>query len=352
MGTDGVVAPAGARTLSMTFGTLMVCTLTLTLGNKYILRAWEYESMLLVMQSCATVVIIVGCNAARGCGGPEWLPSVQPLTLRHFKLYAGTSFFLTLQLITSLYGLPLVTIATVTVFQNLRTLCTALFEALVLGESFSREVVVALLVTVVGSVVYGISDYREGGNYDPAGYLWLGANVVASVVAALAYRHFNPSVKQTGWGIALLENVNMMPIFLVMAWRLDGGWRDALVAAPRSVWVCIAMTSIAGAIIGSAYANCYKYAAATSVAVAATINKCIAILFGLVLFKKSLSVAQWMALAVIVSGGVWFARSRRKQQHEQAKEALRREADAFAGVELGGQGQAGQGGVVVTPALG
>lgn len=305
-----------ATKMALLFASLALCTVSLTIGNKFILKKWEYESTLLVIQCGSTVSILFACSLLRsvfGNGMPGWVPTMKPLSLQQFKVYFVASAFVTTQLITSLYGLPLVTIATVTVFQNLRTIATALFESVLLREMFSVRVLLALCVTIGGSVVYGLSDRRPGGNYDAMGYFWMSANVLASVVAALVYRKFNPSVDQTGWGIALIENVNMLPVFIIMAIR-ETGAVTALIDADRSVWGAVVMTSLAGTLIGSCYANCYKYAAATSVAVAATTNKCIAIVVGLFFFHKTLAPIQWLALGLIIGGGTWFGYERKAEQ--------------------------------------
>ena len=337
MSDDARAKQLGVTKMGLLFASLACCTVTLTIGNKFILKNWEYESTLLVIQCGSTVLILLACSLLRsvfGDGLPGWVPTMKPLSLQQFKVYIVASVFVTVQLITSLYGLPLVTIATVTVFQNLRTIATAIFESVLLREMFSVRVLLALCVTIGGSVVYGLCDRRPGGNYDATGYFWMFANVIAAVVAALVYRKFNPSVNQTGWGIALIENVNMLPVFAVLAMR-ETGAVTALIDADRSIWGALVMTSLAGTLIGSCYANCYKYAAATSVAVAATTNKCIAIVIGLFFFHKSLAPIQWLALVVIIVGGMWFGFERKAEQNSK-KDAQQQLGELTSKVEYTG----------------
>ena len=302
------------------FTMLSVSAVSLTLGNKYILTQWEHEGSLLAIQSLFAIVLLMGGDVLQrilGVGQP-----MKPLRCKQFGVYMLASLFLTLQLITSLLGLPLVTIATVTVFNNLRTLCLAVSECILLRELFSRRVVAALALTVVASTVYGVAD-AKGGDFSALGYVWMVANMGAAVLAALVYRYFNPSIAQTGAGIALIENINMLPVFLIMAGVMDFTQPDlipSLIKGGPYLWICILGTSLSGAVIGMAYANCYKLAAATSVAVAATVNKVVAIALGLHIFHHSLSLLEWGAIAFVIIGGIWFAYER-KRQSDGAKES-------------------------------
>ena len=122
---------------------------------------------------------------------------------------------------------------------------------------------------------------------------------------------------------ALIENVNMLPVFLLMAGVYDFSDPALLPtlsdAGPR-LWGVIALTSLSGAVIGTAYANCYRLSSATSVAVAGTVNKVIAVVLGLQIFEKRLSALEWGAIAVVIAGGALFAYER-KRQNDAAKDS-------------------------------
>jgi drug/metabolite transporter (DMT)-like permease len=306
--------------LAFWYAVLGVSAVSLTLGNKWILTHWEHEGSLLAIQSGFAIVLLLVADVAKRLGG--FGHPMKRLRTKQFGAYMLASFFLTLQLITSLLGLPLVTIATVTVFNNLRTLCIAVSECILLRELFTGRVVGALVLTALASTVYGVADV-EGPNFHVLGYVWMVANMGAAVLAALVYRYFNPQVEQTGSGVALIENVNMLPVFLLMAGVYDFSDPALLPtlsdAGPR-LWGVIALTSLSGAVIGTAYANCYRLSSATSVAVAGTVNKVIAVVLGLQIFEKRLSALEWGAIAVVIAGGALFAYER-KRQNDAAKDS-------------------------------
>ena len=328
---DTAAAPVTLIAIIRAFVLLAAATISMTLGNKYILTRWEYEGVLLSIQSTACVaILIVGGTLHRLT---KIGLQMERFTMKQFKIYALCCLFVSLQLLTSMLGLPKVTVATITVFQNCRTIGITFAEIIFLREFFPLRVLAAVAVTIGGSVAYGMSDLRKGGNYDPMGYFWMGINTAVSILASIVYRYVNPKAKQTGWGIALIENTLMLPAFIAMALVFNAARADqrpfaSLLEQDVGVWICIAITSVGSAVIGAAYANCYMVSAATTIAVMSMGNKCIAIVLGLFIFKKALHAVQWGAIAVIMVGGFWFSYERRKQKVAEKAKAAEEMVDA------------------------
>tara|TARA_B110000977_G_C10887735_1_gene420130 strand:- start:516 stop:830 length:315 start_codon:yes stop_codon:yes gene_type:complete len=69
------------------------------------------------------------------------------------------------------------------------------------------------------------------------------------------------------------------------------------------------------------YVNLYRLLSATSVTVLANLNKVFIIVIAAFVFKKSLSLAQVIALAVVMGAGVWFGTERKKTLQARAEAA-------------------------------
>ena len=66
-------------------------------------------------------------------------------------------------------------------------------------------------------------------------------------------------------------------------------------------------TCIAGCIIGSVYAECYKNFSATQVTVASNIIKFLTVFVGCVVFGNRLSLLQNVGLTISILAGVWYS---------------------------------------------
>mmetsp|Transcript_70860 Transcript_70860/g.169665 ORF Transcript_70860/g.169665 Transcript_70860/m.169665 type:complete len:159 (+) Transcript_70860:84-560(+) len=150
---------ATTRTVSVTtyvfwFAAFCVTSAGMTIGNKVVMKEFRAPYTLLGFQQVVAVSVYVALHFAIGQHDVKSMWHIKPVTLPQVRrlLIIGVNF--TFILATSLKALPLVTVATVVVFRNLCTCVVALIEHLVMGESFSWQCWAALLVTVVGSLVY------------------------------------------------------------------------------------------------------------------------------------------------------------------------------------------------------
>ena len=65
-------------------------------------------------------------------------------------------------------------------FRNIAIVITAVIDMLFFGTKFNCRCITALVLVVVGSLVYTGFDV----NYDPTGYMWLSLNTFLCVVTA------------------------------------------------------------------------------------------------------------------------------------------------------------------------
>ena len=85
---------------------LFVASVTMTVGNKYVMKQWNFANTLTIMQNgTAVIYLTIGRQM-------QWL-EMKPFALQQWKVFAVSSFFLAMQILTSLKALPYVAIATV-----------------------------------------------------------------------------------------------------------------------------------------------------------------------------------------------------------------------------------------------
>merc|ERR1712137_107775 len=103
---------------------------------------------------------------------------MKPFAAQQWKVFAVSSFFLAMQILTSLKALPFVAIATVVAFRNTCTVVIAIIDFMFFGNKFSQPQIAALALTTLGMILYAMQDI----NFNLQGYLWLVGNSVATIV--------------------------------------------------------------------------------------------------------------------------------------------------------------------------
>ena len=152
---------------------LLAAALTLTIGNKYILRGFEYPLTLLFLQnSTAACVLFLGAKLRA---------KTAAFSKKQFVIIFIAALVSTVQLGASLIAMPNVSIATLTVFSNARPLAQCVLEFFILRESFARREYAALGLIALSSVFYWSGDQSSTAE----GTMWLAVNAIASVSLAL-----------------------------------------------------------------------------------------------------------------------------------------------------------------------
>lgn len=171
----GPVAASPLRSSTWWFAMLMLASVGMVLLNKGVMYAFPYPMLILLFQNIATVLL----NMA----GAWWLNLFE---MKRWQLAEMVPFIVpaitfTFLLISSMRALPLVAVATVVVFRNISTLVVAVGDVVLFKKRFSRRAVAALLVILIGSLIYAYAD----GNYNPVGYRWIALNTLLNAIGNL-----------------------------------------------------------------------------------------------------------------------------------------------------------------------
>ena len=281
---------------------LFLASVTMTVGNKYVMKQWDFANTLTFMQNGTAVLYL-------GVGKYMNMFEMKPFAAQQWKVFAVSSFFLAMQILTSLKALPFVAIATVVAFRNTCTVIIAMIDYFFFGTKFGQTQVWALALTTFGMIIYAVQDI----NFNLAGYLWLTGNSVATIINTFWNKfyitHYTKELKiQTSYGVSFIQQVETLPIvlFLAAANKETQAFEEF---GPLSVAAKIMIfgTCLGGVLIGIAYPKCFSLVSGTSVVVASTANKAVSILIGMWLFGTRLSTLQVIGLLVCITGSLWYA---------------------------------------------
>jgi solute carrier family 35 protein len=288
---------------------LFIASVTMTVGNKHVMREWGNFANTLTLLQNGTAVFYLAISRHLG------MLEMKPITGQQWKVFAATAFFLTMQIFTSLKALPYVAIATVVVFRNMCTVIIAIVDYCFFGNKFNRPQVASLALTTVGMLIYAGQDI----NFDLVGYLWLVGNSVATIANTFWNKVFitkyTKELKiQTSYGVSLIQQIETLPIvFVLAAANNEGGAYIAYQPLDMAAKLTILATCAGGVLIGIAYPKCFSLLSGTSVVVASTANKAVSILIGMYLFGTRLSSVQILGLTICVGGSLWYSLASRKR---------------------------------------
>ena len=288
---------------------LCLASITMTVGNKYVMREWDAANLLTLLQNGAAVLYL-------GTGRVLGFVEMKPFAWQQWRVFAVSATFLAIQILTSLKALPLVAIATVVTFRNMCTVVIAVIDYCFFGTRFSTNMMLSLGLTTVGMVIYSFQDI----NFNLAGYLWLVGNSLATVFNTFWQKvyvtKYTKELKiQTSFGVSFIQQTQTLPIvtFLAIA-NEEQSKVSEMMDLPGITKLMLLATCFGGILIGMAYPKCYSLLSGTSVVVASTANKAVSILLGMYLFGTVLSSMQILGLIVCVGGSLWYALEGKKKK--------------------------------------
>ncbi len=269
---------------------------------QFVMRKWDFANTLTLMQNGLAVAYL-------GAGRYAGMLDMKPFAPQQWKVFAVSSFFLAMQILTSLKALPFVAIATVVAFRNTCTVVIAIIDFTFFGTKFTQPQIWALSLTTVGMIIYAIQDI----NFHLMGYLWLVGNSVATIINTFWNKfyitHYTKELKiQTSYGVSFIQQIETLPIVFVLAFANNEGSAYAMFTPlETSAKLMIFATCLGGILIGIAYPKCFSLVSGTSVVVASTANKAVSILIGMWMFGTRLSGIQVIGLLICIVGSLWYA---------------------------------------------
>lgn len=287
---------------------LFLASVTMTVGNKFVMKQWDFANTLTLLQN-GTAILYLGAGLNFG------FLDMKPFKMQQWRVFMVSSFFLAMQILTSLKALPLVAIATVVAFRNTCTVVIAMIDYFFFGTKFSKPMMSALILTTIGMLIYAVQDI----NFNLEGYLWLVGNSAATIFNTFWNKvyitKYTRELKiQTSYGVSFIQQIETIPIvFFLAIMNGEGESLGQLGPLPFSTKLMVLLTCAGGVLIGIAYPKCFSLVSGTSVVVASTANKAVSILIGMWLFGTRLSFTQILGLLICIAGSLWYALEGKKK---------------------------------------
>jgi drug/metabolite transporter (DMT)-like permease len=278
---------------------LLIASVSMLVGNKIVAESYTSNNLtILFQQVIATIILYGGITTGK-------FESTKPYKKEHFIALLVPAVLSSLQLLTSMKSLPYVAIATTVVFRNISTFACAFIETTFLGATISVRAKLALVVIFIGAAIYAAQDI----NFNFWGYLYLSLNTIAYTINNVYSKVTITDMDQTGSGVSMIQLLISLPVFTLYA-GLFGELPDGLYKAFElrgTVLYVFLFLGLMGTLISMSYNNLYKLVSATSIVVAANMNKVAAILLAYFVFGKPLSALQVIGLLICIVGGISYS---------------------------------------------
>jgi hypothetical protein len=306
---DGLAKKAKA---AYWFSVLSVAAVGMTVGNKALMKKMNAANAIMFAQNGLTVMfLLIGLFSGKVV--------MKPFTMRQVKIFFVSSLILASQLVTALYALPHVAIATVVIFRNASMAAIAFIDYFFKGATFNLDCKIAILGVMTGTFIYAGSDV----NFDRVGYFWQSVNSVLYILGVLYQSHFQKLLQegneQTAEGNSLIEQSWTLVWafgFAKMSGEFSEETFSMLNALSQPYLILLVCTGLGGFAISRAYANVFALATSTSVTVAANVNRAVAVAVGAVVFGTRLEAMQSFGLAWCFANGLLYSLASKKKASE------------------------------------
>eukprot|EP00286_Rhodomonas_abbreviata_P026276 CAMPEP_0181300976 /NCGR_PEP_ID=MMETSP1101-20121128/7179_1 /TAXON_ID=46948 /ORGANISM="Rhodomonas abbreviata, Strain Caron Lab Isolate" /LENGTH=356 /DNA_ID=CAMNT_0023406253 /DNA_START=153 /DNA_END=1220 /DNA_ORIENTATION=- len=269
-------------------------SVSMVLLNKYCASSFGQPYSLLGFQNTMTILLnLLGVQLG--------IFSVKP---SQFKMFFLPTFLFVGMLLSSLKGLPFVSVATTVVFRALSTCLVACGDFLIFKKRFLKAEYVCLVFVVGGAAIYAAADL----SYDATGYAWMVCNTAFFVSSQLYEKYAIVALEQTPAGISCVQNSMSLPILLVFGMFVG---KEEPIAKLRELDSVthgfLFATGFAGCALSVCYMSLSKFASATSISLAGNLNKLLSIVAGAFVFSNPLSLLQVVGLGISMLATMAFS---------------------------------------------
>eukprot|EP00929_Paragymnodinium_shiwhaense_P013323 TRINITY_DN121188_c0_g1_i1.p1 TRINITY_DN121188_c0_g1~~TRINITY_DN121188_c0_g1_i1.p1 ORF type:complete len:374 (+),score=80.92 TRINITY_DN121188_c0_g1_i1:158-1279(+) len=282
--SSGYDAKDGGKGTLGWLGLYISSSIGMTMLNKLVATGFKDHFTLLFIQAAMSVVFNYIGASVLGV-----FPPLKPFSASQFKSFSVPSTFFTMMLVTSLGGLPYVSIPTVVVFRAVVTCVVAVLDTIFFGNTLTPQRKLALSIVFAGAVVYSMHDIT----YNSIGYMWMTANSALVVLTQMSEKYIiSNTVDQTGEGMAIIQNTYMMIIAVGMSAYKGEEPVRSFRHSTQFVNCAIFMTGIFGFLLNLSYIQLNKTTYATSIALSGWFSKVSSLIIGPLLFSDTMTFNQ------------------------------------------------------------
>ncbi|CAE8686648.1 unnamed protein product [Polarella glacialis] len=217
--------------------------------------------------------------------------------------------FFASMLASSLFALKETTVTTVLILRNVLPLFSFVAEKVLFGTPLvvNYKPVLALLVTLFGTVVYGCDNISVT-HHSAALILF---NCVVSVCDRLLQRHLLicPEFHEN-LAVCMVANntIGLLPLLILALWTGETEtWASTLHNTNAVSWFVIVLSSVAGCALGYLGLKVARAVTATMVLVLQNVSKLSVVLLGILLYGDSLTFIAAAGSLVSLGGSAWYS---------------------------------------------
>jgi len=137
---------------------------------------------------------------------------LEPLKLNIIKSWIPLNIILVIMLISSTFSLKFLSVAMVTIFKNIQTICVALGDFIYFKEPLGTGSAFGIFVMFVGSLISGYNDLE----FNVQGYAWILLNCLSGAAYVLYMKFAMLSTTLSTTSSAYYNNVLSIPALLLI----------------------------------------------------------------------------------------------------------------------------------------
>lgn len=206
---------------------------------------------------------------------------------------------------TGLMGLRYLSVPMVTVLKNMNSMLTVAGDYLVYKRVVGVGEITCLGLIIIGAILSGKEDLE----FNLTGYMWVGANCLATTSYVLSTRYLTSNLNMSkadtalyGQGVALLL---LLPCVLASESHVLA---SPLLDVPSFQGILL-LSGFVGIAINGASLNCIQATSPTTYAIVGSLNRIPAVLLGALFFHATISTPGWIFISLNLAGGVVYAAS-------------------------------------------
>jgi drug/metabolite transporter (DMT)-like permease len=270
-------------------------SLAMNVLNKKAAKAFEGTCLLVIIQMLVSIVVII-CMEYDKMKLDKWADFMKWLIVPF--AFAG-------MLGTSMFAFKEASLTTILIVRNILPILTFGFEKALFNqpESVCWKVVMSLVVTLAGSVLYGFVDVSATN----LGKVLILVNCGFTIVDRLVQAKLLKGNKDFSISIAmcmLLNNaLGIVPmVILAMVTGEVTHWGHSLVSANLDTWFLVVMSGLCGASLGYVGLRTQQLMSGTTVLVMQNFNKLLIISLGMFLFHEHMTALSLLGCLVSLLG--------------------------------------------------
>jgi len=292
--TDMLRTPS--LTVVLIVGVLYIfASLAMNVLNKKAAKAFDGTCLLVIIQMLVSVVVII-CMEYDKMKCDKWADFIKWLIVPF--AFAG-------MLGTSMYAFKEASLTTILIVRNILPVLTFGFEKALFNqpEILCWKVVMSLVVTLLGSVVYGFVDVSATN----LGKVLILVNCAFTIVDRLVQAKLLKGNKDFSISISmcmLLNNaLGIVPMFiLALVTGEVSHWGHTLTSAGLDTWFLVVMSGLCGASLGYVGLRTQQLVSGTTVLVMQNFNKVLIISLGMFLFHEHMTAMSFLGVLVSLLG--------------------------------------------------